>query len=44
MQYHTHEKNGMLAAFLDQWKVPHVDGSIEVDDYTPPPPIRSATP
>ena len=36
MQYHTHEKNGMMAAFLDQWKVPHVDGSIEVDDYTPP--------
>lgn len=36
MQYHTHEKNGMMAAFLDQWKVPHNDGSIEVDDYTPP--------
>ena len=36
MQYHTHEKNGMMAAFLDQWQVPHNDGSIETDDYTPP--------
>ena len=36
MQYHTHEKNGMMAAFLDQWHVPHSDGSIETDDYTPP--------
>jgi hypothetical protein len=36
MAYHTHEKNGMMAAFLDQWKVPHENGSIESDDYTPP--------
>jgi hypothetical protein len=36
MQYHTTTKNGMMAKFLDQWNVPHVDGSIEVDDYTPP--------
>ncbi|MGH9200513.1 MAG: hypothetical protein ACRD2A_04665 [Vicinamibacterales bacterium] len=34
MQYHTHEANTMMAAFLDQWHVPH--GSIEADDYTPP--------
>jgi hypothetical protein len=36
MQYHTHEVNAMLAAFLDRWGIPHVNGSIEVDDYTPP--------
>src|SRR2546429_5446174 len=38
MQYHTHEKNEMLAAFLDRWGIPHVNGSIEADDYTPPSP------
>ena len=36
MQYHTHEMNAMMAAFLDRWGVPHVNGSIETDDYTPP--------
>lgn len=36
MQHHTHEKNGMMAAFLDRWNVPHENGSIEGDDYTPP--------
>jgi len=36
MQYHTHEANEMMAAFLDRWGVPHVNGSIESDDYTPP--------
>jgi hypothetical protein len=36
MQYHTHEKAEMMAAFLDRWNVPHENGSIEVDDYTPP--------
>jgi hypothetical protein len=36
MLYHTHEKTSMMAAFLDQWKVPHDNGSIESDDYTPP--------
>src|SRR5207245_9026118 len=36
MQYHTHQANEMLAAFLDRWSIPHVNGSIEVDDYTPP--------
>jgi len=25
-----------VAAFLDQWKIPHVNGSIEVDDYPAP--------
>jgi hypothetical protein len=36
MHYHTHEQNEMLGAFLDAWNIPHVNGSIEVDDYTPP--------
>lgn len=36
MQYHTHEQSALLAAFLDQWKIPHVNGSIEVDDYAAP--------
>src|SRR2546423_64353 len=33
MLYNTHEQRPMLAAFLDQWGVPHVNGSIESDDY-----------
>jgi len=36
MQYHTHEQAEMLGAFLDLWNIPHVSGSIEVDDYKPP--------
>ncbi len=36
MQHHAHEKNAMMAAFLDRWNVPHVNGSIEAEDYTPP--------
>lgn len=36
MAYHTHEQNALMAAYLDQWKVPHENGSIESDDYTPP--------
>lgn len=36
MQHHTHEKNALMAAFLDRWNVPHENGSIDSDDYTPP--------
>jgi hypothetical protein len=36
MQYHTHEQAEMLGAFLDLWNIPHVNGSIEVDDYKVP--------
>ncbi len=36
MQYHTNEAKPLMSAFLDEWKVPHVDGSIETDDYTTP--------
>lgn len=36
MQYHTTQKNELMSAFLDRWNVPHENGSIESDDYTPP--------
>jgi hypothetical protein len=36
MLYHTREASDMMAQFLDRWNVPHVNGSIEVDDYTAP--------
>jgi hypothetical protein len=36
MLYHTHDVNDMLAAFLDRWGVPHVNGSIETDEYKTP--------
>ena len=36
MQYHTSQKNEMMAAFLDRWNVPHENGSIETDDYKVP--------
>lgn len=44
MHYHTHEQNEMLGAFLDLWNIPHVNGSIEVDDYKIPAPgqVRDA--
>jgi hypothetical protein len=36
MQYHTHDKTGLLIAFLDHWHVPHENGSIETDDFKVP--------
>jgi hypothetical protein len=36
MQYHTHEANAMMGAFLDKWGVPHVNGSIEAEEYVTP--------
>ena len=36
MHYHTHEQSALLGAFLDQWQIPHVNGSIETDDYAAP--------
>lgn len=36
LQYHTHNANEMMAAFLDKWGVPHTNGSIEGDDYKAP--------
>lgn len=34
--YHTSVAKSLVAAFLDHWKIPHVDGSIEVDEYPIP--------
>jgi hypothetical protein len=36
MTYHTHQANEMMGAFLDRWGVPHVNGSIEADEYSVP--------
>jgi hypothetical protein len=36
MQYHTHQANEMMAAYLDSWSVPHANGEIESDDYKVP--------
>ena len=36
MQYLTQDHTEMLGAFLDLWNIPHVKGSIEIDDYKPP--------
>ena len=36
MQYHTSEASEMMGAFLDRWKIPHVKGAIETDDYETP--------
>jgi len=36
MAYHTKHARELMGAFLDEWKIPHEDGSIEVDDYEAP--------
>jgi hypothetical protein len=36
MIYHTQRKADLLGAFLDEWQIPHVNGSIEVDEYPTP--------
>ena len=36
LQYHTHNANEMMGAFLDRWGVPHNNGSIEAEDYKSP--------
>lgn len=38
LAYHTGQARGLLAACLDFWHIPHVDGSIEAEDYRPPSP------
>jgi hypothetical protein len=38
MAYHTGQARDLLAAFLDFWKIPHVNGSIEEEHYRPPSP------
>lgn len=36
MAYHTRHARDLMSAFLDEWQIPHEEGSIEVDDYEPP--------
>lgn len=36
MAYHTRHARELMGAFLDEWKIPHEEGSIEVDDYEAP--------
>jgi hypothetical protein len=36
MQYLTNVRTEMLGAFLDEWKIPHQDGTIEDDEVTAP--------
>lgn len=36
MAYHTRHARELMSAFLDEWQIPHEEGSIEVDDYEPP--------
>jgi hypothetical protein len=36
MIYHTQRQPELLGAFLDEWQIPHVNGSIEVDEYPTP--------
>lgn len=36
MHYHTAQQKELLAAFLDHWNIPHVEGTIETDDYKAP--------
>jgi hypothetical protein len=38
MLWHTSHARELLSAFLDAWKIPHVDGSIEAEEYTVPKP------
>jgi hypothetical protein len=36
LAYHTHRANDLMAAFLDQWKIPHTNGEIEADEVGAP--------
>ena len=36
MTYHTTEASELLAAFLDEWGIPHQQGTIESEDYPVP--------
>ena len=36
MTYHLQDASELMGAFLDQWHIPHENGSIEADDYEPP--------
>lgn len=36
MLHHTTSRNDMMAAFLDQWGIPHESGTIEAEEYSAP--------
>lgn len=36
MLYHTTEAKTLMATMLDRWKIPHTEGSIEIDEYDRP--------
>lgn len=36
LAFHLTERKAMMAAFLDQWGIPHEDGAIGDDSYVPP--------
>ena len=36
MQFLTHERRELLGAFLDHWKIPHQDGTIEEEEVVAP--------
>lgn len=40
MLWHTSHAKDLLSAFLDAWKIPHVDGSIEAEEYPVPTPAE----
>ncbi|HXI13398.1 MAG TPA: hypothetical protein VNM92_12270 [Thermoanaerobaculia bacterium] len=36
MVYHTTKAKALMSSLLDHWEIPHVEGSIEADDYKAP--------
>ncbi|HET7712200.1 MAG TPA: hypothetical protein VFL80_09755 [Thermoanaerobaculia bacterium] len=36
MHYHTHHATEMMSAFLDLWSIPHENGTIGEEAYSPP--------
>lgn len=40
MLWHTSHAKPLLSAFLDAWKIPHVDGAIEAEEYPVPKPAE----
>lgn len=36
MIYHTDEKGALMGDLLDRWGIPHVNGTIEVEEYVAP--------
>ena len=36
LAFHLSERKDLMAAFLDEWQIPHEDGAIGEDEYEPP--------